>query len=497
MIKHPLSVNEFSTPKRENRFQERASASTKSSASSPFKLIEDENESPLQCFQMLTDSDARCIKKTTTDRYIPLRNSSKLSSVFSKVYEEIDFPDDSSKRCKGEESQQDHINNVYLSYLKAEVLGIASPNPTSNFQNKNFFSFSYSSGFCDSESQLSRFDLKKIVNFKEVPPSRKIPKNPYKILDAPALQDDFYLNLLDWSESNLLAVGLGSSLYLWRASNGIVLKVCDLGVDNLVTAVSWDRRDSLLGIGTNQGNVEIWDINKLKLVRTMEGHSARVGSLAWGNSCLISGSRDKTILLRDLRSQNHFHERLTQHKQEVCGLKWSFDDQMFCSGGNDNKLYIWTPKSKQPIFKSNAHKAAVKALAWSPHQHGLLASGGGTADRTIRFWNAHTSRMTSCVDTGSQVCNLMFSKNSNELISTHGYTNNQIHIWSYPKMQKVSTLMGHSYRVLYLAMSPDGRSIVTGAGDETLRFWDLYPKPEDTKTLLSEAHESIPKISIR
>lgn len=42
-------------------------------------------------------------------------------------------------------------------------------------------------------------------------------------------------------------------------------------------------------------------------------------------------------------------------------------------------------------------------------------------------------------------------------------------------MQKIQTLTGHSYRVLYLSMSPDGESIVTGAGDETLRFWNMFP----------------------
>jgi cell division cycle 20-like protein 1 (cofactor of APC complex) len=42
-------------------------------------------------------------------------------------------------------------------------------------------------------------------------------------------------------------------------------------------------------------------------------------------------------------------------------------------------------------------------------------------------------------------------------------------------MKKVATLTGHSLRVLYLAMSPDGESIVTGAGDETLRFWKVFP----------------------
>ncbi len=42
-------------------------------------------------------------------------------------------------------------------------------------------------------------------------------------------------------------------------------------------------------------------------------------------------------------------------------------------------------------------------------------------------------------------------------------------------MKKIATLTGHGLRVLYLAMSPDGESIVTGAGDETLRFWKVFP----------------------
>ena len=69
----------------------------------------------------------------------------------------------------------------------------------------------------------------------------------------------------------------------------------------------------------------------------------------------------------------------------------------------------------------------------------------------------------------------MWSKNVNEIVSTHGYSLNQIIVWKYPSMQKIATLTGHSLRVLYLAMSPDGQNIVTGAGDETLRFWSLFP----------------------
>lgn len=43
-------------------------------------------------------------------------------------------------------------------------------------------------------------------------------------------------------------------------------------------------------------------------------------------------------------------------------------------------------------------------------------------------------------------------------------------------MTQVATLTGHTFRVLYLAMSPDGQTIVTGAGDETLRFWNAFQK---------------------
>ena len=46
---------------------------------------------------------------------------------------------------------------------------------------------------------------------------RCIPQFPEKILDAPDLVDDYYLNLLDWSQSNILAVCLAQTVYLWNA----------------------------------------------------------------------------------------------------------------------------------------------------------------------------------------------------------------------------------------------------------------------------------------
>lgn len=49
------------------------------------------------------------------------------------------------------------------------------------------------------------------------PKPRKVSKKPYKIIDAPYLQDDFYLNLLDWSDNNQIGVALDSAAYVWSA----------------------------------------------------------------------------------------------------------------------------------------------------------------------------------------------------------------------------------------------------------------------------------------
>ena len=68
---------------------------------------------------------------------------------------------------------------------------------------------------------------------------RKIPKEPFKVLDAPQLQDDFYLNLVDWSSTNILAVGLNGAVYIWSASNQNVQKLCEVADDDAITSVAW------------------------------------------------------------------------------------------------------------------------------------------------------------------------------------------------------------------------------------------------------------------
>jgi len=435
-------------------------------------------------------------KEQYSDRFIPTRIS---STYYSEVNE--------SKTLLYENTKDEfQIANTYQMVLKSELLGLPlqdislnKPYSIQQVQNKtsqnltkpNLFKYKFVKQTEKNNSPYSLSpisdDSQKLLSSPRKPP-RKIAKTPIKILEAPAIQDDFYLNLVDWSSQNILAVGLHTCVYLWNASTSSVNRLCELGEGDSATSVSWVQRGSHLAVGTNKGNVQIWDVNLGKKIREMGGHKQRVGVTAWNENVLSSGSRDRTIFHRDIRDPSDYSSKLIGHKQEVCGLKWSYDDQQLASGGNDNKLLVWDSRSSNPLMKFTDHTAAVKAITWSPHQRGVLASGGGTADRCIRFWNTLQGIALTKLDTGSQVCNLAWSKNVNEIVSTHGYSQNQVVVWSYPSMTQVATLIGHTMRVLYLAVSPDGQTIVTGAGDETLRFWNVFPSSKisgNNKTITS------------
>jgi cell division cycle 20-like protein 1 (cofactor of APC complex) len=114
---------------------------------------------------------------------------------------------------------------------------------------------------------------------------------------------------------------------------------------------------------------------------------------------------------------------------------------------------------------------------------GLLASGGGTQDRCLKLWNTNTLKEEESIDTQSQVCNLVFSRNSHELVTTHGYSDNMIIVWKYPYLEATSVLKGHRERVVFLSLSPDSKYIVTGAGDETVRFWEVFDTENFDETL--------------
>ena len=308
---------------------------------------------------------------------------------------------------------------------------------------------------------------------------KSIPKISYKVLDAPNLRDDFYLNLVDWSKQNIVAVGLENKLYTWNAKYSDVSFISELSnEENYYTSLSFNSDGQYLISSSTDGNIFIRDIEKEKDELIYNGLSnGRICSICKMNSnpnVFSFGSKDLKIKTIDLRAKLNPVLNYTGHTREICGLKWSLDDKKLASGGDDNLLFIWDIRKEDPEKKFISHTSAIKALDWSTFKFGHLISGGGTQDMTLKLWNINNMSLVDSINTSSQICNIAFSKISHEFVTTHGYKNNYIYVWDSRTMKIKATLKGHKQRVVYMALSPDSRKIVTGAGDETIRFWKTF-----------------------
>ena len=352
---------------------------------------------------------------------------------------------------------------------------------------------------------------------------RKIPKTPFRILDAPNLIDDYYLNLLDWGKENIIAVALSDELYLWNdntSKSSLLMSyennnsISEDPLVNYITSLSWMENGLNLGVGLPNGNIQLWDINKKIKLREIEAHNKRVSCLAFNINILSSGSKDRYIKNFDLRLKSPEISKIKKHKQEICALRYSIEGDLLASGGNDNIAYIWdirnlknnifnflldensvNPYEIKPYSINNLHQAAVKAMNWCPWKRHVLATGGGSKDKSIKIYSCDCNKLIKNINTDSQVCSLVWNEKEKEIISSHGYNKNQIIVWNFEKNKKICELKGHMDRVLYMTKSPDERFICSGSGDETLRFWKINEEIKEKKRC-NEEDEMINNILI-
>ncbi|XP_058850597.1 cell division cycle protein 20 homolog B-like [Acipenser ruthenus] len=357
-------------------------------------------------------------------------------------------------------------------------------NPTADNENKQEVSLKLGDekkrapdntpGLCEGSAYKASADRPHPIQSSPVNSDCTLPELEMK-LDITGLRDDYYLNLLDWNSKNLVAVALNSSTYMWNAKTHKTLGGIHFNSDTkYVSSVAWINHGNCLAIGTSDGEVQLWDVETKKRLRNMLGHQSVVGALSWNNYILSSGSHLGLIHHHDVRIARH-HVGTHRHQKSICGLKWSPNGGRLASGSSDGLLNIWpsdpgmTVRS-QPL-QTMAHPTAVKAMDWCPWQSELVAVGGGMKDGVLRIWDTNTGSCIKSTHTNSQICSLLWAKETKELITGHGLPKNLIVRWDFPSITKIAELHGHKGRVLNLALSPDGRQFFSAAADGTACVW--------------------------
>ncbi|XP_006149068.1 cell division cycle protein 20 homolog B isoform X2 [Tupaia chinensis] len=317
---------------------------------------------------------------------------------------------------------------------------------------------------CGDKARDGTFYLKRFSdrNYSTLQPEVKI--------HLTGLRNDYYLNILDWNFQNLVAIALGSSVYIWNEMHNGIENI-DLSVScNYISSVAWIKEGTCLAVGTSEGEVQLWDVVAKKRLRNMLGHLSVVGALSWNHCILSSGSRLGRVHHHDVRVAQH-HIGSLHHKQAVCALKWSPDGRLLSSGCSDGLLTIWphdlgASAQGQPL-QVITQSTAVKAVDWCPWQPSVLAVGGGMKDGCLHILDINTGKSIQTPSTNSQICSLVWLPKTKEIATGQGAPKNNVILWTCPTLSR----SGHRGRVLHLALSPDQTRVFSAAADGTASVW--------------------------
>lgn len=420
------------------------------------------------------------------DRFIPFLQNNSQTKIDPTVFNDELPPPNASPvahlRAQTKSVFKKNVAQACGLNMNERILQYVPPPPVASFKRrtydmKNRSHYNYNQHQSNSNSNSSQQSSDHLIKL------RKINMNPERILDAPGFQDDFYLNLLSWSNKNILAIALETSLYLWNATSGDVSLLIDFE-NVMITSITWSDDDCHISIGKDDGNTEVWDTETSSLVRTMRSNlGVRISSQSWLETLIATGSKSGEIQINDVRIKKHIVSTWEEHEGEVCGLSYKNDGTQLASGGNDNTVMIWDTRTSCPQWVKRNHNAAVKALSWCPYMPNVLASGGGQADRYIHFWNTSTGSKLGSINTGSQVSSLHWgqsytNKNSSmnrEIVATGGNPENAISIFNYDTKFKVAEIVhAHESRICGSQLSPDGTTLATVSGDENLKFYKVF-----------------------
>lgn len=161
----------------------------------------------------------------------------------------------------------------------------------------------------------------------------------------------------------------------------------------------------------------------------------------------------------------------TEHLGTIKSLVFTPDSQTLVSGGSDNDgiIRLWnTTTGKRTGTINRAHKTAIESIVISPDGQ-TLASGGD--DETINLWNLKNNTLTrSFVGHTSNVLSLAITPNGKVLVSG---ALDGIRMWDLLQQRPLATLTRFDNLIYTLAISPDGQTLASGDNVGVIKLWDL------------------------
>lgn len=209
-----------------------------------------------------------------------------------------------------------------------------------------------------------------------------------------------------------------------------------IGDERPIAQVRFSPDSNILATGSWSGNVKLWNVPSCTPIRTLRGHTDRVGGVAW-------------------------HPRATRGQSE--------DAVNLVSGAGDLNIHTWSLNSETPLSTMSGHQDRICRVALHPTGDYIASA---SFDTTWRLWDVATSKELLLQEGHSKEVYSVEFQDDGALVASGGLDAIG-RVWDLRTGRTAMVLDGHVQAIYSISFSPNGHQIATGSGDDTIRIWDM------------------------
>lgn len=244
--------------------------------------------------------------------------------------------------------------------------------------------------------------------------------------------------------------------------------------------------------GSGDRTMRLWDLESGKELRAFGPHSGPVYDVVFSpdGKKALSGCADGIARLWDLASGKELLTLQTQKDGYAWTVAFTPDGKQAVSGGGtalagkgamEASLRLWDLATGKEIRSFAGHTKDVRRAVVSPDGKQLLT---GSFDGTMRLWDLQTGKKIRRFDgPGHFVEAVAFTRDGKRAVCSYGprtvgaiYNGDarcSLRLWDLATGKEIRQFKGHLAPVLCLALSGDGRFLLSGSADKTMCLWQL------------------------